>query len=95
MARMEKSRGARRVWVGIPAGKNPLERHRSRWEDNIKITIQKIVWGRGLHLCGSGIEGHDVDVYGRTISEWILLITFGGGWNGLIWLRKMISGGLL
>jgi hypothetical protein len=30
--------------VGKPEGKNPLGRHRRRWEDNIKIDLQKVDW---------------------------------------------------
>jgi hypothetical protein len=27
-------------------GKRPLGRHRSRWEDNNKMDLQKVGWGR-------------------------------------------------
>jgi hypothetical protein len=30
-------RGVYRVLVGKPEGKRPLERHRRRWEDNVKM----------------------------------------------------------
>jgi hypothetical protein len=32
---MGKRRGVYRLLVGKPEGKNPLGRHRRRWEDNI------------------------------------------------------------
>ena len=31
-----------RVLVGKPEGKRPLERLRRRWEDNIKMDLQKV-----------------------------------------------------
>jgi hypothetical protein len=33
-----------RVLVEKPEGKRPLRRHRYRWEDNIKMDVQKIGW---------------------------------------------------
>jgi hypothetical protein len=39
---MGKSRGVYRVLVGKPEGKIPLGRPRRRWEDNIKMDIQKV-----------------------------------------------------
>jgi len=33
--------GAYRVFVGWPEGKRLLERHRRRWEDNIKMDLRK------------------------------------------------------
>jgi len=47
-------RGAYRVLVGKTEGKRPLGRPRRRWEDNIKMDLQKVEWGRGLDLSGSG-----------------------------------------
>jgi hypothetical protein len=34
-----------RVLVGKPEGKRLLGRPRRRWEDNIKVDLQKIGWG--------------------------------------------------
>jgi hypothetical protein len=31
--------------VGKPEGKRQLERHRRRWEDNIKMDLKEIEWG--------------------------------------------------
>ena len=31
--------------VGKPEGKRPLERHKCRWEDNIKMDIQEVGCG--------------------------------------------------
>jgi hypothetical protein len=33
--------------VGKPEGKRPLMRPRRRWEDNIKMDLQEVVWGGG------------------------------------------------
>ena len=38
-------RGVYRVLVGKPEGKRPLGRPRRRWEDNVKMDLQKV--GRG------------------------------------------------
>jgi hypothetical protein len=47
VARMGEDRGVHRVLVGKPEGKRPLGRPRHRWEDNIKMDLQKVVGGRG------------------------------------------------
>jgi len=39
--------GAYRILMGKPEEKRPLERHRRRWEDNIKIDRQKVGWRHG------------------------------------------------
>jgi hypothetical protein len=39
---MGERRGMYRVLVGKPEGKKPLRRPRCRWEDNIKMDIQKV-----------------------------------------------------
>jgi hypothetical protein len=38
---MGERRGVYRVLVGEPEGKRPLGRPRRRWEDNIKMDLQK------------------------------------------------------
>ena len=45
VARMWEGIGVYRVLVGKPEGKRPLERHRRRWEDNIKIDVQEVGCG--------------------------------------------------
>jgi len=40
-AHMGKIRGVYRVLVGKPEGKKPRGRPRRRWEDNIKMDLQK------------------------------------------------------
>ena len=45
VARTGERRGACRVLVGKPAGKNPLGRPRFRWEYNVKVNLQGVVWG--------------------------------------------------
>jgi len=47
-SRYGERRGAYRVLVGNFNGKRPLEGHRSRWKDNIKIDLQEVEWGHGL-----------------------------------------------
>ena len=41
----EERRGVYRVLVGKPEGKRPLERHRRRWEDIIKMDLQEVGCG--------------------------------------------------
>jgi len=40
--------------VGKSEGRRPLGTPRRRLEDNIKMDLQKVVWGHGLDLSGSG-----------------------------------------
>ena len=47
VARMGEDRGVQRVLVGKPEGKRPLGRPRRRWEDNIKMDLQKVGGVRG------------------------------------------------
>jgi len=47
VARMWLRRGVCTVLVGKPERKRPLERHRRRWEDNIKMDIQEVGCGGG------------------------------------------------
>ena len=42
VARMGEGRGLHRVLVGKPEIKRPLGGHRRRWEDNIKMYLQKV-----------------------------------------------------
>jgi len=42
---MGESRGVYRLLVGKPEGKRPLGRPRRRWEDNIKMDVQKVRCG--------------------------------------------------
>jgi hypothetical protein len=39
-----------RVWVGRPDGKRPLGKSRPRWDDNVKMNLQQMEWGR--HVLG-------------------------------------------
>jgi hypothetical protein len=45
VAHMGNRRGVYRVLVGKPEGKRPLRRTKHRWEDNIKIDLQKVGCG--------------------------------------------------
>jgi len=47
VARMGEDRVVHRVLVGKPEGKRPLGRPKHRWEDNIKMNLQEVGWGRG------------------------------------------------
>jgi hypothetical protein len=47
VARMGEDRGVHKVLVGKPEGKRPLGRPRHRWEDNIKVNLQKVGKVRG------------------------------------------------
>jgi hypothetical protein len=42
VARMGEERGAYKVLVGRPEGRQPLGRRRRRWEDNIKMDLQEV-----------------------------------------------------
>ena len=42
VALMGEGRGVHRVLVGKPEGKRPLGRPRRRWEDNIKMDLEKV-----------------------------------------------------
>jgi hypothetical protein len=48
VAGMGEGRGAYRALVGKPEGRRPLERPRRRWEDNIKMDLREVGWGRRL-----------------------------------------------
>jgi hypothetical protein len=45
VARIGEKRNAYKILVGKPEGKKPLERHRRRWDDNIKMDLREIGWG--------------------------------------------------
>jgi hypothetical protein len=47
-------RGVYRCLMGKPVGRRPLERTWCRWEDNIKMDLQKVRCGYGLDRAGSG-----------------------------------------
>ena len=42
------------VLVGKSEGTRPLRRPRRKWEDNIKMDLQEIEWGHGLHWSDLG-----------------------------------------
>ena len=55
VTRMAEGRGVHKVLVGKHEGKRPLGRPRHRWEDNIKMDLQKVGGG-----CGDWMElAHD------------------------------------
>jgi hypothetical protein len=54
VARMGERRDFYRVLVGKPEGKRSLGRLRRKWEDNIKMDLQKVgCWWLGLDRAGS------------------------------------------
>ena len=53
VGRMGTRRGAQRVLVGKPERRRPLERARSRWEDNIKMDLREEVRVHILDRSGS------------------------------------------
>jgi hypothetical protein len=48
VARMGERKGAYRDLVGKPEGRRPLGRLRRTWEDNIKMDLRDVGWGRRL-----------------------------------------------
>jgi len=48
---MGERRGIYRMLVGKPEEKRPLGRPRRRWEDNIKMYLQEMVWGVWTGSC--------------------------------------------
>jgi hypothetical protein len=48
VAHIGERRGAYRALVGKSEGRRQLGRPRRRWEDNIKIDLQEVGWGRRL-----------------------------------------------
>jgi hypothetical protein len=56
---MGEERGVHRVLVGKPEGKRLLVRPRCRWEDNIKMDVQKleVVVGTGWSWLRIGTAG--------------------------------------
>jgi hypothetical protein len=43
---MGEKRDACRILVGSPEGRRPFGSSRRRWEDNIKMDLQEVRWGR-------------------------------------------------
>jgi hypothetical protein len=48
VARRGERRGAYRALVGTREGRRPLGRPRRRWENNIKMDLREVGWGRRL-----------------------------------------------
>jgi len=47
-AHMEETRVVYRLLEGKPVRKRPPRIPRHRWEDNIKMVLQEVVWDHGL-----------------------------------------------
>jgi hypothetical protein len=56
VAHMGERRGAYRALVGKRKGRRSLRRPRRRWEDNIKMDLRDVGWGRGLCFSSSSIN---------------------------------------
>jgi hypothetical protein len=58
VVRMGQDRKGYKVLVGKPEGKRPLERPRRRWEDRVRMNLEKIGWGKwsgfNWHRIGTG-----------------------------------------
>jgi hypothetical protein len=56
-----------KVLVGKPEGKRPLERPRRRWEDEIRMDLRDIDWGRveWIHLAQT-VDGNEPSGSGAT-----------------------------
>ena len=50
VARIEEGRSAFKIFAGKPTGKRLLRRPRGRWEDNIRMDLNKCVSIRGIGL---------------------------------------------
>jgi hypothetical protein len=61
---MGEGRDVYMVLMGKPEGKRPLRRHRRRWEDNIKMELQKV-----------GCEGMDWIELAQNRDRWRALVT--------------------
>ena len=42
VARMKEGRSAFKILTSKPTGKRPLERHKCRWEDNVRTDLEEI-----------------------------------------------------
>jgi len=52
---MEEMRNAYKMLLGKPHEERPVGRSRCRWEDNIRMDLREVGWGRcGLDSSGSG-----------------------------------------
>ena len=63
VARMGERRGVYRFLMGKPEGQRPLGRPTRRWEDNIKMDVQKV-----------GYEGVDWIELGQDRDRWRALV---------------------
>jgi hypothetical protein len=69
VARMVEGRSVHRGLVGKPKGKRPLRRPRRRWDDNIKMDLEEVLWG----LDGAGLGWGQVAgtcEYGKELSNY-------------------------
>jgi len=53
VAQMGERRGLCRVLVGKREGKGPLGRPRRKWQDNVKMDLQEVLW-RGMDWIDTG-----------------------------------------
>ena len=76
---MGKRKGSYRASVGRPGGRRPLRRPGRRWENNIKINLQKVGW-----------RVMDWNGLAQDRDRWRTLV-----WAGSVWLRLRTGGGHL
>ena len=69
VARIGERRGVFRLLVRKPKGKRPHERHRRRWEDDIKMDLQVVgCWGMDwVELAQIGRGGRHLVFFTSTI----------------------------
>jgi hypothetical protein len=56
VACLGEKRNAYRILVRKAEGKRPLERHRCRWDSNIKMNLGELGWGLSTGFIGLRIE---------------------------------------
>ena len=62
---MEEGRSAFKILTDKPTGKRPLGRPRRRWEDNIRMNLEKVCINAGNWVdCECGIEPPDTISHG-------------------------------
>ena len=71
VARMEEGRSAFKILTGKPTGKRPLGRPRRRWEGNIRMDLEEIVFN-----AGNGVDSAQNRDYWRALVNAVLNLGF-------------------
>jgi hypothetical protein len=88
-------RYACKILVGMPEGKRPLARPRSRWEDNIKMDLKHIWFVRTAfsgHLLSGSIKREE---FIDQLSGYHLLKKETAPWNWYIFFTGRVGGDLI